>query len=226
VRPLTLSTMIALALTRLSLSAAEPSYFRDVRSVLQSNCQGCHQPNLKSSDLDLTTFEGLSAGGKHGPAPGVIVKYLSGEMKPQMPFGQPPLSAVQIDLVRNWIAAGAKDDTPAEARETISLDKPTVYLLPPVVTALAFSPDGKTLAVSGNREILIHSLDGSAPPKRLPGLSERILSLAFSGDGALLLAGGGMHGQHRADRRHRQRQGALQDGRPRKLGVGDRVRRR
>ena len=72
-----------------------------------------------------------------------------------------------------------------------SVDKPVVYSQPPVLTALAFSPDGKMLAVSGNREILLHTLDGSAPPKRLPGLSDRILSLAFSQDGSLLVAGGG-----------------------------------
>ncbi|SPF48370.1 Planctomycete cytochrome C [Candidatus Sulfopaludibacter sp. SbA4] len=185
--------VIAAAFVCLSgaLFAAEPSYYRDVRPVLQRQCQGCHQPNLKSSDLDLTTYEGFAKGGKHGPAADFIVKYIAGEMKPQMPLGQPPLPAEQIELLRSWVAAGAKDDTPPEARESLSLDKPVVYLLPPVVTALAFSPDGKTLAVSGNREVLIHSLDGSSPPKRLPGLSERILSLAFSKDGSTLLAGGG-----------------------------------
>jgi len=55
-----------------------------------------------------------------------------------------------------WIAAGAKDDTPAEARETAPLDKPPVYHLPPVITGLAYSPDGKILAVSGYREVLLH----------------------------------------------------------------------
>jgi len=173
------------------LDAAEPSYYRDVRPVFQRQCQGCHQPNLKSSDLDLTTYEGFAKGGKHGPAAAVLVKYVAGEMKPQMPLGQPPLSAGEIEVLRSWVSAGAKDDTPAEARETVALDKPVIYLQPPVVTALAFSPDGKTLAVSGNREVLIHTLDGSAPPRRLPGLSERILSLEFSKDGSLLLAGGG-----------------------------------
>lgn len=175
----------------LRLAAAEPSYFREIRPVLQHNCQGCHQPNLKSSNLDLTTYEGLKTGGKRGPAFGLLVQYLTGELKPQMPLGLPPLPPDQIDLVRSWVAAGGKDDTPEEARETIATAAPTVYALPPVLTALAFSPDGKMLAVSGNREILLHTLDGSAPPKRLPGLSERILSLAFSQDGSLLVAGGG-----------------------------------
>ncbi len=175
----------------LGLSAAEPSYFREIRPILQRQCQGCHQPNLKSSNLDLTTYEGVKAGGKRGPAFGLLVQYLTGEMKPQMPLGMPPLPAEQIDLVRTWVAAGAKDDTPAEARETFPTGTPTVYSQPPVVTALVFSPDGKMLAVSGNREILLHTLDGSAPPRRLPGLSDRILSLAFSKDGTLLVAGGG-----------------------------------
>lgn len=174
-----------------ALSAAEPGYYRDVRPILQRNCQGCHQPNLKSSDLDVTTYEALAKGGKHGPGPVAIVKYVSGEAKPQMPLGQPPLPTDQIDLLRAWVAAGAKDDTPPEARESVVNDKPIIYFQPPVITALAFSPDGKLLAVSGNREILVHAIDGNAPPRRFPGLSERILSLAFSRDGSLLLAGGG-----------------------------------
>jgi len=183
--------MLSLFGIALGLWAAEPSYFRDVRPVLQHQCQGCHQPNLKSSNLDLTTYEGLKAGGKRGPAPGVLVQFLTGEMKPQMPLGMPPLAPEQIERVRAWVMAGARDDTPAEARETLSAGAPTVYSQPPVLTALAFSPDGKMLAVSGNREILLHTLDGSAPPQRLPGLSDSILSLAFSRDGSLLVAGGG-----------------------------------
>src|SRR3954468_20255154 len=124
----------------LAAYAADASYFRDVRPILQRSCQGCHQPNVKSSGLDLTTFEGLAARGK-GRAPGkpggaadsLLVKYLTGEMKPQMPLGQPPLSREQVDLVRNWITAGAKDDTPAEARDRVTFDKPITYTQPPVI---------------------------------------------------------------------------------------------
>ncbi len=181
-------TFASAIVTAACLTAADPSYFKDVRPLLQRQCQGCHQPNLKSSDLDLTTFEGLAKGGKRGPAIPLLVKYLTGESKPQMPLGQPPLAAESIELVKGWIAAGAKNDTPAEAT---SDNRPIVYTQAPVVTALAFSPDGRSIAVSGNRETLVHSIDGSAPPRRLAGLSERILSLAFSRDGKLLVAGGG-----------------------------------
>ena len=189
--PLSAALAGALGWVAFGLFAAEPSYFREVRPILQRNCQGCHQPNLKSSNLDLTSYAGLKAGGRRGADPALLVKYMTGEAKPQMPLGQPPLAPDQIDVVRNWIAAGARDDTPAEARDEDAAGTPTVYTQPPVVTALAFSPDGKTLAVSGSREVLLHSLDGSAPPRRFAGLSDRILSLAFSRDGSLLLAAGG-----------------------------------
>src|SRR5437899_2665006 len=114
------------------LSAADPSYFREIRPILQRQCQGCHQPNLKSSGLDLTSYDALKGGGKRGPAVSLLVRYLTGETKPQMPLGMPALPAEQIDLVRNWVAAGAKDDTPDDARETVSAGAPTVYSQPPV----------------------------------------------------------------------------------------------
>lgn len=171
--------------------AADVSYYRDIRPIVQRQCQGCHQPNLKTSNLDLTTYEGLAAGGKRGPAAKLLVGYLTGEHKPQMPIGAPPLPAEQIELFKQWIAAGAKDDTPPEARETLSLDKPISYSQPPVLTALAFSPDGKHLAVSGNREVLLLPVEGKAPEQRMVGLSERILSVQFSQDGSTLIAAGG-----------------------------------
>ena len=83
----------------LSAFAADSSYFQDVRPILQSQCQGCHQPASQSSGLDLTTFEGFAKGGKHGPAfkagaaaESLILKYLRGEAQPVMPLGGTPLS--------------------------------------------------------------------------------------------------------------------------------------
>lgn len=185
-----------------SLFAQQPapgvSYFREIRPTIQRTCQGCHQPAMKYGGLDLTRYEGLVAGGNKGPAvkPGspeesLILAYIKGERQPRMPFGSPPLADDQIELFRRWIAGGAKDDTPPEARESAALDKPPVYHLAPVITALAYSPDGSLVAISGYREVLLHKTDGSGLAARLVGLSDRIQSLQFSRDGKLLVAAGG-----------------------------------
>jgi mono/diheme cytochrome c family protein len=190
----TLWTFLAAAATL----AAAPSYTHDVRPILQNYCQGCHQPASLSSGLDLTSVAGFQKGGKHGPAfvagkpdESLAIRYISGAMQPRMPLGGEALKAEQIETLRAWITAGALDDSQPE----VSSNQPMVYMQPPVITALRFSPDGNTLAVSGNREIILHKSDGSALLKRLPGKAERLLSIAFSNDGKLLIAGGGTPAQ-------------------------------
>jgi hypothetical protein len=180
------------------LPAAAPSFSRDIQPILQKNCQGCHQPASKMSGLDLTTFDGFSKGGKRGPAfvaerpdDSVVVRYLTAVLQPRMPLGEPALPEAEIALVREWIRDGAKNDS---LPETTELRTP-VYLQPPVITALRFSPDGSEIAVSGNSEVLIHAVGGTAPLRRLMGSAERILSLAYSTDGKLLIAGGGTPAQ-------------------------------
>jgi WD40 repeat protein len=146
------------------------------------------------SGLDMTSYAGFQAGGLKGPSfvagspeTSLTIKLMTGEVKPQMPFGQPALSPADIAVVKEWIKAGAADDTPAAELAT----GPTVYRQPSVITALRYSPDSQTLAVSGNREVLLHKADGSGLVRRLAGKSERILSIAYSKDGNLLVAGGG-----------------------------------
>ena len=187
-----------LAVTSCSLVSGAPSFTRDIRPILQKQCQGCHQPSLKSSGLDLTSFEEIRKGGKRGPLfvagkpdESQVIRYLKGESLPRMPLGQPALKADEIELVREWIRAGAVNDALPEPDP----NQPIVYLQPPVITAVRFSPDGKTIAVSGNREVLIHRSDGSGLVARLPGKAERILSVAFTADGKLLIAGGGTPAQ-------------------------------
>src|SRR6266566_9897634 len=176
------------------LAAQDSSYLRDVRPILDKNCTSCHQPASKQSDLDLTTYARFQAGGKRGPAfvPGspehsLVLQFITAAVTPPMPFSQPPLAADDVSTIRDWIASGARDDSPSEAASS----EPAVYHQAPVITALRFSPDGKTLAVNGNREVLLHHADGSGLVKRLPGKADRILSIAFSADGSLMIAGGG-----------------------------------
>lgn len=176
---------------------AEASYFRDVWPIMQRRCQGCHQPALKRGNLDLTHYGGLLAGGKSGrtlvpgdPDGSLVISMLTGELEPRMPQDQEPLRSEEIELFRLWIKAGARDDTPPEVRQVV-VTQPPVYHLPPVITALAYSPHGDLLAVSGYREVLLHRSDRAGPEARLIGISDRIQSLAFTPDGKTLVAAGG-----------------------------------
>src|SRR5262249_38246018 len=112
-----------------------------------------------------------------------------------MPKGRPALKQTEIDLIATWITEGARDDTPAQERTIVDGDHPPIYQLPPVLTALDYSPDGTLLAVAGHHEVLLHQADGSGLVARLVGLSERVQSLAFSPDGKFLAVAGGSPGR-------------------------------
>jgi WD40 repeat protein len=183
------------------------SYHRHVRPIFQMHCQGCHQPAKAEGSYLMTTYADLFKKGDHlepGIVPGQPEKsYVINQITPQkkgdppaMPRGREPLSEHQVKLITKWIAQGAKDDTPESAREAlVDMDHPPVYHLPPVITALAYSPDSKLLAISGYHEVLLHNADGSGLAARLVGQSERIQSLAFSPDGRWLAVTGGVPGR-------------------------------
>ena len=167
------------------------SFFNDVVPIFKKSCNGCHHPGKLKGQLDLTTYEAAIKGGKHGalikagdPKTSVLIEEISGE-EPSMPKEGDALTKDEIGLIERWIAQGAKDDTPASAKSLMPSEPPT-YLAPPVISALAFSPDGKVLAVSGYHEVLLHSADGSNLLGRLLGESPRIESLAYSANGKLL----------------------------------------
>jgi mono/diheme cytochrome c family protein len=180
-----------------SADAKPVSFYRQVRPILQRHCVGCHQPAKRGGKLLLTTFEGFQKGGENGkgftpgkPDESLVVDYISGE-KPEMPRDGDPLKKEQTALIARWIQEGAKDDTPEAAKDTITAANPPKYVRPPVVTALAYSPDSKLIAVSGFHETLLHKADGGGIVGRLVGTAQRIESLAFSPDGKLLAAVGG-----------------------------------
>ncbi len=182
--------------------AGEVSYYKDIRPVFQAKCQGCHQPAKAKGDYVMTDVAKLIAGGETGPAvdlkkphESLLIEQVTpvdGEVEMPPKGKEDPLTKDELKLVGNWIAQGAKDDTPVNAREVYDMDHPPKYAVPPVITSLDYSPDGKLLAVAGFHEVLLHKADGSGLVARLVGLSERIESVRFSPDGKLLAVTGGL----------------------------------
>ncbi|MBI2929531.1 MAG: hypothetical protein HYY24_28030 [Verrucomicrobia bacterium] len=172
------------------------SYYKDIVPLFKRSCTGCHHPGKLKGQLDLTTYEAFKKGGKHGPGfvagkpkESIIVEEISGS-EPSMPKEGDPLTKEEVALIERWIEAGATDDTPADAG-SFKLAAPPIYRAPPVISALAYSPDGKLLAVSGYHEVLLFNAEDNKPAARLVGESPRIESVAFSPDSKLLGVAGG-----------------------------------
>ncbi len=194
---LALLAVTAAAYCQTPKSGPQPvSYYREIRPILQKRCQGCHQPVSQGGKLITTTYEAFKAGGSGGAAykPGkpedsAVMRYITGN-PPAMPKGQKPLEPAQVETIRRWIAEGATNDTPI-IKDPIDAGHPPAYASAPVIIALAYSPDGNTLAVAGFREVLLHRADGSGLVARLVGKSNRINSIVYSPNGKTLAAVGG-----------------------------------
>ncbi len=186
---------------------APVSYFKKIRPIFQAQCQGCHQPAKNKGGYVMTDFAKLLEGGdsvKDGlraivakdPAHSLLVKQITPDNgEAEMPPKKAPLPEADIALISRWIAEGAADDTPPNAKQRFDSEHLPLYSRPPVITSLDFSPDGSLLAVAGFHEVVLWKSDGSSMLARLVGLSERIQAVRFSPDGKRLAACGGRPAQ-------------------------------
>lgn len=118
-----------------SASGSRVSFQRDIRPILLDACVECHSTEEHKAGLDVSTVDGLKRGGKKD-GPGVIpgkpdespmVRHIRGLADAaQMPKGAPALNAEELHLIRQWIAAGALDDSMAAAK-TLSAPNPSQH---------------------------------------------------------------------------------------------------
>src|SRR5437588_5638169 len=85
--------------------ATKVSYYREIRPILQANCEGCHQPAKSKGGYVMTDFKRLLSGGDsegaaitpEHPEKSAILKMVTpqdGEVR--MPKGKTPLSEIEV----------------------------------------------------------------------------------------------------------------------------------
>ena len=92
-------------------------YTNIIKPILHAKCVSCHNPNKQKGDLVLHSAEGIMKGGKSGNTivAGDIDKSelihrvtLDQDNSKFMPANnQPPLTAVEVGLLKWWVASGA-----------------------------------------------------------------------------------------------------------------------
>jgi len=103
------------------LAAADP-YLDIVAPMLTSRCDGCHNPDKRQAELDVTSYETLMRGGETGavisagrPEQSALVKriMLPSDDEAFMPAeGRTPLTPRQVEIITWWVRSGAMTGTP------------------------------------------------------------------------------------------------------------------
>ncbi len=115
----------------------EGIFARDVRPVLAERCSMCHGSQVQQNELRLDSLAAILKGSANGRVvvPGdseksPIVRRILGLDRPQMPYGSPPLSAKQVDVIRKWIDEGAHGPDSSTTLATTGPVKHWAYVKP------------------------------------------------------------------------------------------------
>ncbi|MBI3682897.1 MAG: PSD1 domain-containing protein [Acidobacteria bacterium] len=133
--------LVSLATAWMAAAQDVPSVFeRQVAPLLKRSCVPCHDEKTRTSGLSVLSIKELIAGGaRHGAAlvPGkpqesVLVRIVSGNLTPRMPFGKPPLAQEEIDLIARWITE-LKPEMAAKSERWWAFERPKAAAPPAVM---------------------------------------------------------------------------------------------
>jgi len=116
------SLLVSSALLLAGCSEKEISYKADIQPILKQYCVECHAEGGKGyekSGLLLTSYEGVMKGTRFGSIikPGdalssTLIMLVEGRADPsiKMPHGKESLPKEKIELLKQWVKQGAKNN--------------------------------------------------------------------------------------------------------------------
>jgi hypothetical protein len=190
---------------------------------------GCHNQDKARGGLVVSSYTALMSGGSSGevvkpgdPDGSRLFLLISHKQQPNMPPKAPMIAAESIETIRQWIAAGALENSGSKAKivnkpkfeialssivkgkpagpppmpsAKLSLEPVMHTTRPAALTALAASPWAPVVAVAGQKQVLLYNSDTLDLVGVLPFPEGIPYVLKFSRNGSLLLAGGGRGGK-------------------------------
>ena len=94
--------------------ADAPNYIDDILPIFKKHCLGCHNPDKRKADLDLSSHAAVLVGSSGGEVvkPGIpdtsplFMSVDHHEDYDPMPPKKPKLTAAELKLIKGWIAGG------------------------------------------------------------------------------------------------------------------------
>lgn len=181
-------------------------YQSEVVPILKKYCVSCHNGEDREGELSLESFREMLKGGEHGAVlmPGDsknsrLIRVLTGLSKPAMPPRRSPAPPSKaVSLLAKWIDEGALGPKGAEPVQTTltTPDLPAPRGMQKAITAMAYSPNGKQLAVARFREVEIRSADQGKLLRKLGPLPGKVHAVEYVGNGSQILTASGIAGLH------------------------------
>ncbi|MDY3553894.1 c-type cytochrome domain-containing protein [Gemmata sp. JC717] len=99
------------------------TYKDHVLPVLRKHCLNCHNADKASSDLDVSTYQALMAGGASGeavkpgnPGQSPLYRVTAHEVEPKMPPKGPKIPDADLAVLKKWIEGGAPETAVGAAK--------------------------------------------------------------------------------------------------------------
>jgi hypothetical protein len=183
------------------------SFAETVAPIFSKRCLACHNARTAKGRYNMETFAAIVKGGESGDAleaGDADASTLFAMIEDgSMPKDADPLTPEQLAAVKHWINTGAVLDAGfSDSAPLIQImpketqpDPPEAYPVPVPVTAVAFSPDGATLATSGYHEVVLWKVEDGSLLRRITNVAERVYDLEFTKDGQKIVVAAGTPAQ-------------------------------